>query len=224
VQAILRDFGGVVRLFPLPRMVLFPDGFAPLNVFEPRYLELVKDALPDDGLIATALLKPGYEEDYDGSPAIHSTVSIGRILRPRAKPNGHIELLLYGIARARLIEEIASQPYRKARVALLEDVVPPGNAERVAQRLRRALELVPGRQPMIWGLRRMAEQIRGIDAAPGRYADAVAGASDLPEETLYEILEEVDVLKRFDLLIRHLEARADEGAPPALGGQDPRRN
>ena len=157
VKEILEGFEGTVRLFPLPHLVLFPDSLAPLNVFEPRYLEMVRDAQGDDGLIATALLKPGYEAEYEGKPAIHPVVSVGKILRPRSKPSGHVELLLYGIARARIVEEIPSSPYRRARVEVLDDVVPPGNAERVAGRMRRALAMIPGRQTMVWGLRRMAE-------------------------------------------------------------------
>ncbi len=224
VRAILDTFSGNARLFPLPSVVLLPDGFAPLNVFEDRYVKMVEDAVPDDGLIATALLKPGYEADYEGRPEIHPVVCLGKILRHRKKPNGHVEILLYGIARGRIREEVASAPYRVARVDLLSDVVPPGNDEVVAHRMRRALEMIPGRKPMVWGLRRMSEQVRGIDAAPGRYADAVAHASDLPRDVLYELLEEVDVLRRFEILIHHLESKAAEDAPRAVDVADPHLN
>ena len=103
-KAILESFEGTARLFPLPSVVLFPDGFAPLHVFEDRYVDMVKEAIPDDGLIATALLKPGYTESYEGSPPIHKTICIGKILRPRTHPNGQLDLLLYGLARARIVE------------------------------------------------------------------------------------------------------------------------
>ncbi len=221
---ILADFDGTARLFPLPSVVLFPDGFAPLHVFEDRYLDMVKQAIEDDGLIATALLKPGYEENYQGTPAVENVICVGKILRPRTHPNGQIDLLLYGLARARILEEIPSHPFRQARVELLQDLVPPGNHERVAERLRRVLDLIPGRQPMVWGLRRMAEQLRGVDAAPGRYADAVAHASDLPKEAMYEVLAETDVLRRFELLIHHIETRAAEGAPNVPFVGDPKLN
>lgn len=224
IEKILAAFDGTARLFPLPSVVLFPDAFTPLHVFEDRYVDMVKDAIPDDGLIATALLKPGYEDDYGGTPSIHPVVCLGKILRPRSHPNGQIDLLLYGLARARITEEVSSQPFRRAHVELLSDVVPPGNHEQVAKRMHRALELIPGRQPMVWGLRRMAEQLRGVDATPGRYADAVAHASDLPKGALYELLAETDVLRRFELLIHHLETRAADGAPQACSATDPKLN
>ena len=213
VRKILGEFGGVARLFPLPSLVLFPDSFAPLHIFEPRYQEMVKDAVAGDGLIAAALLKPGWEDGYNGNPPIQPVVCLGKILRFKKLPNDRYELLLYGMVRGKVVEEIPSEPFRRAKVEVLEDVVPLSKAADVAERMKRALDLVPGRQSVVWELRRMANQLRGVDATPGRYADAVANASDLPTEARYEILAESDVLRRFERLISLLESRADEGAP-----------
>ena len=58
---------GQARLFPLPNLVLFPHVVQPLHIFEPRYRQLMADALADDRLIAMALLRPGWEEDYHGN-------------------------------------------------------------------------------------------------------------------------------------------------------------
>ena len=79
MDEILSTFRGEVRLFPLPNLVLFPDSFAPLKVFEKRFVKLVDDAKDDDGLVGMALLKPGWEDDYQGNPPIHPIVCVGRI-------------------------------------------------------------------------------------------------------------------------------------------------
>ena len=63
------EFAGTARLFPLPNLVLFPHVVQPLHIFEPRYRQLMADALADDRLIAMALLRPGWEEDYHRKPA-----------------------------------------------------------------------------------------------------------------------------------------------------------
>ena len=60
----LDDFHGLARLFPLPNLVLFPAVVQPLHIFEPRYRQLMEDALKDNRLIGMALLRPGWEEDY----------------------------------------------------------------------------------------------------------------------------------------------------------------
>ena len=62
------EFSGRVRLFPLPNLVMFPNVMQPLRVFEPRYIEMVEDALAGDRLIAMGLLEPGWEHEYDGRP------------------------------------------------------------------------------------------------------------------------------------------------------------
>ncbi len=224
MQAIRSDFRGEVRLFPLPNLVLFPDGFAPLKVFEKRYVKLIEDASEDDGLVALATLKPGWEADYKGSPPIHPIVCVGKMLRQQQTPTGKYDVLLYGLMRARILEERPTSPYRTARVELLDDRALPVQAEAIAQRMQRALDLVPGRKSVIWEMRRMANQLRGIDAAPGRYADAVANASDLQHEDRYQLLAEQNVLHRLERLIHMLEERAYTGAPHAPDGTDPSLN
>ena len=54
----IRDFSGVVPLFPLPSLVLLPDTVVPLLIFEDRYRTMTKEALEGERLIAMALMKP----------------------------------------------------------------------------------------------------------------------------------------------------------------------
>ena len=55
-------------IFPLPNVVLFPNVFLPLHIFEPRYREMVADALDSDRMIGMVLLQPGWEHEYEGRP------------------------------------------------------------------------------------------------------------------------------------------------------------
>lgn len=223
---IRQQFDGEVRLFPLPNLVLFPDGVAPMRMFEKRYVAMTADAIEDDGLIATALLKPGWDEgeNYQGNPPIFPVVTVGKILRHEKGPTGQYQILLYGLFRARIEAEIPHEPYRRARVTVLDDVATHGDAGQIAQRMHRALQLVPGKQSMIWEMRRMSNQLRGIDATAGRYADAVANASDLSPGDRYELLAEPNVLERFDRLIRLLEQRAYQDGPDVAPGTRPSLN
>jgi Lon protease-like protein len=224
VPEILARFSGEVRLFPLPSLVLFPDAFAPLKVFEPRYIAMVREAMGDDHLIATALLKPGHEEEYAGNPPIHPVVCVGRILRSQETTGGKYDVVLYGLFRARITEEIPSTPFRRARVALIQDRSPRSRALEIARQMRRAIDLVPGRHAVVWEMRRIANQLRGVDAGAGRYADALANACDLQPGERYELLAEPDVRKRFLRLIELLTTRLADEAPPATSSQDPALN
>src|SRR5262249_30206454 len=104
--ASLEGFGGEARLFPLPNLVLFPAVVQPLHIFEPRYRTLMADALAGDRLMALALLRPGWEEDYHQSPPVHSVVCLGKIFKEQLLPDGRYNLLLYGLARARILDEL----------------------------------------------------------------------------------------------------------------------
>ncbi|MBP8155219.1 MAG: LON peptidase substrate-binding domain-containing protein, partial [Nitrospira sp.] len=55
-----------IPLFPLPNVVFFPKTYLPLHVFEPRYRQMVADAAAGGQCIGMALLKEGWEEQYDG--------------------------------------------------------------------------------------------------------------------------------------------------------------
>ena len=89
-----------VSLFPLPNVVLFPRAVLPLHVFEPRYRRMTADALVAQKRLAMALLKPGWERDYYGSPEIEPVVCVGRIVNSELLPDGRYNLLLQGEMRA----------------------------------------------------------------------------------------------------------------------------
>ena len=74
------DFDGRVRLFPLPELVVFPHAMQPLHIFEPRYCEMLHEALQSDGLIAMATLTGGISTMVDEAPPIATTVCLGKII------------------------------------------------------------------------------------------------------------------------------------------------
>src|SRR3954470_12159863 len=102
----LAKFTGAARLFPLPNLVLFPHVVQPLHVFEPRYRQMTADALAGDRLIALVLLKPGWEDEYDARPAAHPCARLGRVVADQLLPDGRYNLLVRGLARLRVRDEV----------------------------------------------------------------------------------------------------------------------
>src|SRR6185436_12491024 len=118
----LTGFTGTAPLFPLPNVVLFPHVALPLHIFEPRYRQMVADALEGDRLIAIALLKPGWEPDYDGRPPIHEMVCLGRITSHEELESGRYNIVVTGIHRAVVVEEVEGEtPYRVGKLELYRD-------------------------------------------------------------------------------------------------------
>ena len=110
-----------IPLFPLPEVVLFPGVTRPLLVFEPRYREMVADALEGDRIIGMVLLRPGYEADYEGRPPIHEIGCAGEIEDYEAFPDGRYGILLRGLTPFRVLSEDDREEYRLARVEATPD-------------------------------------------------------------------------------------------------------
>src|SRR5690349_13706514 len=106
----------LLPLFPLPNVVLFPNVFLPLHIFEPRYREMVADALASDRMIGMVLLRPGWERDYEGRPPIYPVGCSGVVTHAERLPDGRYNIVLRGIERFRIVEEDTSRSYRLAVV------------------------------------------------------------------------------------------------------------
>jgi len=106
-------------VFPLPGIVLFPNTTLPLHVFELRYRTLVRDALSEERTIALALLKPGWEQDYYGSPEFHELGCLARFDEVEWLPNDCYDLKVRGVSRVKFTRIVKEFPYRAARVEML---------------------------------------------------------------------------------------------------------
>src|SRR5262249_2054604 len=108
-------------IFPLPNVVLFPNVFLPLHIFEPRYREMVNDAIASDRMIGMVLLKPGWEHDYEGRPTVYPVGCSSVITHVERLSDGRFNIVLRGVERFRIIEEDQSRSYRRALVESLAD-------------------------------------------------------------------------------------------------------
>ena len=203
----LEEFDGVARLFPLPNVVLFPNVLLPLHIFEPRYRQMVADALAGDRLITMVMLKPGYDEDYQGDPPIYEVGSIGRIIRHEELPDGRSNLILYGLRRVQIEHELPSDRlYRTASVMFLEDCYPAENSGELADRHQRARDLLAEILTLV-GRCADAERLASSESTPlGRLCDIAAHSLSFDISAKQALLEELDVSKRSETLLAWMEA------------------
>jgi Lon protease-like protein len=201
----LDGFSGTVRLFPLPNLVLYPFVVQPLHIFEPRYRQLMADALTDDRLIAMALLKPGWEEDYHLRPPLYPAVCIGRIFKEERLPDGRYNLLLHGVARARIVEELpVDKLYRLARVKVLADV--PVASLTLEKELREELEQrMAGWFASQTAAQEQLEKLLQSGLPLGTLCDVFAFALPLDLKIKQQLLEEAVIERRARCLLEQLE-------------------
>jgi Lon protease-like protein len=126
-----------IPIFPLPNVVLFPNVFLPLHIFEPRYRDMVGDALAGDRLIGMALLQPGFEANYEGRPPVYGIGCAGVITHSERLSDGRYNIVLRGLDRFRIDGEDTSHSYRLAQVtALTESLSAAERAQLTQQRQR----------------------------------------------------------------------------------------
>jgi Lon protease-like protein len=134
--ASLADLPVRVRLFPLAGAILLPRAVMPLNIFEPRYLEMVRDAMATDQMIA--LVQP---RDEGEPPALFDIGSVGRITQYSETGDGRFLIALTGMARFRLVQELpATTSYRQAEVDYTPYAADWGPADPLAAAARANLE------------------------------------------------------------------------------------
>jgi Lon protease-like protein len=105
-----------IPIFPLPNVVLFPNVFLPLHIFEPRYRAMVNDALAGDRIIGMVLLQPGWEGHYEERPAVYRIGCAGVITHAERLTDGRFNIVLRGMEKFRVIDEDDSKSYRVAHV------------------------------------------------------------------------------------------------------------
>lgn len=185
-----------LKVFPLPSAVLFPHSVLPLHIFEPRYRDLVRDALATDGVMALGGLLPGWEGRYAGRPPLAPLLCVGTILWHEEVEEGRYNLLLQGVCRGRVLGELPERKlYREVRVQLLPDPAYSGPEE---EPLRQAVFELAGRVPPSF-----AENLLPVAARAGGgvLADVVAAALVPETERRQQLLEELDVGARLSALM-----------------------
>jgi Lon protease-like protein len=133
-----------IPIFPLPNVVLFPSVFLPLHIFEPRYRQMVDDALKGDRIIGMALLRPGWQGDYEGRPPVYPIGCAGVITHAERLSDGRFNIVLRGMEKFRIHGEETGRLYRVASVESLPELPTEGMREAMqAQRRRLEALLVP---------------------------------------------------------------------------------
>jgi Lon protease-like protein len=204
----------LLPIFPLPNVVLFPNVFLPLHIFEPRYREMVADAVATDRMMGMVLLRPGWQHDYEGRPPIYPIGCSGVLTHVERLQDGRYNIVLRGVERFRIVEEDHDRSYRRA---IVESVPEPqmGIDDRAAIRQQRSkLEslLVPG------GERTWTTHDARIPAgmADEDLVNALAQYLNLDPLEKQALLEQQDLRARTESLVELLEMKVLIARTPGL--------
>ena len=203
------DFDGRVRLFPLPDLVVFPHAMQPLHIFEPRYCEMLAEALAGDQLIAMATIDP--DATSGGSvvgrkPAVDPTIYIGRVVSHNELEDDRHNVLLVGIRRARIRTELdVGRSFRMADVDVNEDVYPPASAKTRPGLKGKLLEAFGRVIPPSESVQQNLYDLMAGQMALGPITDIISYMLPFESPIKLELLSIANVDLRAKRLIEHLD-------------------
>jgi uncharacterized protein len=191
-----------IPIFPLDSVVLFPNVFLPLHIFEPRYRAMVSDALEGDRIIGMVLLRPGFEANYEGRPPVYSVGCAGVITHAERLGDGRFNIVLRGIEKFRITGEDSSHDYRLAHVDPLPEISTPEQREELRKQRQRLEALLAA------AVERSGSEPRFPPAVPDEdLVNALAQYLELDPIERQALLERDGTLPRCRALIELLEMK-----------------
>lgn len=213
----------LLPIFPLPNVVLFPNVFLPLHIFERRYREMVADALTSDRLVGIVLLRSGWQQDYVGRPPVYPIGSSGVITHVERLPDGRYNIVLRGVERFRILEEDEGRSYRRARIEPVPERETAGADRTILRHQRSRLEslLAPAIERTVGSTHGLAGRAAQDPKVPSAMTDedlvnALAQYLDLEPLEKQALLEQHSLRSRAESLVELLEMKILIARTPGL--------
>ncbi len=212
-ESISVDFGKPMPLFPLAQVTLMPHAVLPVHIFEKRYRALTRDVLEGSGQLALAVYADNSWKDHDEPgdsmpPAVRPAVCVGQVVQHHRLDDGRYNLLLQGVCRAQIIQELEPQDHGKPyRLAHLRPVGVDTEEDTMMSERSRLTALFAGTS---------LRDLREAKAIVGHLADEDVPTSAILElvtfsvlpdpELKYRLLAEGDALRRSAIIRTQLDA------------------
>ena len=100
------NFPKTIPVFPLSNFIIFPRTTVPLNIFEPRYIDMINDSMKSNKLIG--IIQPVSSNNQNNLPKLHNVGCLGKITSFRETEDGRFLIELKGLIRFEMINEILS--------------------------------------------------------------------------------------------------------------------
>ena len=190
-----------VPILPLRDTVIYPFMVTPLVVARPKSVQLINDVVVGDRILGLVAQKQAEIED-PGPDDIYEYGTVATVLKMLKFPDGSLRVLVQGLRRIQVVKVIQTEPYFKAIIRPLEEIVEPSTeldalANTVSSLFQRVVNMSPHLPDEL--------AVAAMNTPdPGRLADLVASNLTLPTEEKQALLEELNVKKRLEKLVVHL--------------------
>ena len=190
-------------IMTLPNVVLFPHSMLPLHIYEPRYKQMLNDVLNGNRLFGVATLKDTTSEVKVEAEVPYPTASIGIIRASQKNDDESSNLIIQGISRITIENIVEEEPYRIAKVIMLE-ATPGADDKTLSLQRDQLIELVRIRQKIHQAL--PVQVIQLLDSIPDPEICANIASFAICPDTLQKqkLLEAFETYHQLDQLIQYL--------------------
>jgi len=110
------DLPKIIPVFPLSNFIIFPKTTVPLNIFEPRYVDMINDVMKSDKLLG--MIQPKFSKDRENkTPLLHNIGCMGKIVSFKETEDTRFLIELKGLIRFKIIEEVqTNKKYRECKI------------------------------------------------------------------------------------------------------------
>jgi Lon protease-like protein len=182
---------------------------------------MVSDALESDQRFGIVLLRPGWQADYHGTPAVHMCGTLGTIEQAVSLDDGRFNILVRGDVRFRIVDEVMRDPYRAARVVVQPQIAAASEAayaqrEWLADLAKQYLKFLPNQMPV------PEIETVGLEAL----TNALIMSLNVESEEKQKLLEIDDLIQRAEQIGSELTNRMEtmQFLEPYRRRNDPSRN
>jgi ATP-dependent Lon protease len=197
-----------VPVMTLPNVAFFPQALLPLQIFEPRYRQMLKDVLATNRLFAVAGLDLGAAAAGQADEPPHKVACIGLVRACQKNGDGTSRVLLQGLCRVSIESIVGDEPYRRIRIRALESSpgAKPGENERLQSELSRLIRLRLKLSPKA---SEGMNELLGAVNDPEIFADIAAFNLCKNVKLKQKLLETLDVNRRLAMLLKALRTEVD---------------
>lgn len=225
LKDLLASFSGTTPLFPLPDFVFFPQTVQPFPIFEPRYVEMVKDCAAGERMLTIPLLEATENAGHEEAPPFSRIATMGyindvqpasartdpgrtrhgeaRAGGPTARAEGEaLDILVTGLVKVRVEEVDSDKSYRRGVVTPLTEFSQVTDAEHKRQNILHLFQSMLEKAQVVGNL----EILHEVNIPLQMLAHVIISALPIPAEEKQKMLELQSLELRIDILLNFLES------------------
>ena len=208
------DLPSTFPVFPLNQVILVPGQLLPLHIFEPRYREMVTDTMAGNRMMAMAFVEDDDAGGVGKAPRLNPVCGLGRIVHYQPYPDGRGDIILEGVARMEIEEELECETlYRQVRAQRFCEFEPKDD---VMPRARMLLHRVQCFDP---------EECDAYSSMPlSRLIDTLLLRIPAPIQVKRDIYVDPRLVERLEALERAMDQIEKPPSSIAFEPEDPRLN